>query len=186
MSRTLSTAETRREEVLTAAMHVVAEQGLHAPTSAVAKAAGISHAYLFRLFPTKSDLAVALMRRMHEQIFDVFSAAATQARAAGEDPLEAMGDAYVELIRTERDLLRVQLQGHAAAMSDPELQAEMRRGFGLLVEFVRGQTGDDDERLDRFMATGMLLNVLGAMDAFDLDEPWARTLCRAPEPTDQD
>lgn len=181
MPRTLSTAEARREEVLTAAMHVVAEQGLHAPTSAIAKASGISHAYLFRLFPTKTDLIVALMQRGHERIRDAFGAAATQARAAGEEPLPAMGAAYVELIRSDRQLLTVQLQGHAAAVSDPVLQTEMRRGFAMLVEFVREQAGADDEELDRFFSTGMLLNVMGAMDAFDLDEPWARTLCHGPE-----
>lgn len=184
MARTLSTAEARREEVLEAAIRVVAERGLHAPTTAVAKAAGISHAYLFRLFPTKSDLAIALMQRTHEQILATFAGASTQARAAGEDPLEAMGKAYLELIRTDRNLLKVQLQGHAAAMSDPELQVEMRRGFGVLVEYVREQAGADDQQLDAFFATGMLLNVLGAMDAFELDEPWAQTLCQAPETLD--
>lgn len=184
MARTLSTAEARREEVLEAAMHVFAERGLHAPTTAVAKAAGISHAYLFRLFPTKNDLAIALMQRTHTQIQATFATAATQARAAGEDPLDAMGTAYVELIQTDRDLLKVQLQGHAAAVSDPELQAEMRRGFGSLVEYVREQAGASDEQLDAFFATGMLLNVLGAMDAFELAEPWAQTLCKAPATLD--
>lgn len=184
MSRTLSTADARREEVLEAAMRVAAEQGLHAPTSTVAKAAGISHAYLFRLFPTKQELAIALMARVHGRVRDTFAAAATQARAAGEDPLEAMGAAYVELIQHDRDLLKIQLQGHAAAVSDPAMQAAMRHGFGELVEFVRAQADADDEQLDGFFATGMLLNVLGAMDAFELDEPWAKTLCQAPDARD--
>lgn len=184
MSRTLSTADARREEVLEAAMRVAAEQGLHAPTSAVAKAAGISHAYLFRLFPTKLDLATALMTRVHEHIYHAFSEATARARAAGEDPLEAMGAAYVELIQRDRDLLKVQLQGHAAAVSDPEMQAVMRLGFAGLVEFVREQAGADDEQLDRFFSTGMLLNVLGAMDAFELDEPWAKALCHTPDAQD--
>lgn len=184
MARTLSTAEARREDVLNAAMRVAAEQGLQAPTSAVAKAAGISHAYLFRLFPTKVDLATALMERVHEEIHTTFGSAAAQARAAGEDPLEAMGEAYVELIQRDRDLLKVQLQGHAAAVSDPAMQAVMRRGFGTLVEFVRAQTDADDAALDAFFATGMLLNVLGAMDAFELDEPWAKTMCKAQDTLD--
>lgn len=181
MPRTLSTAETRREEVLTAAMQVAAEQGLHAPTSAIAKAAGISHAYLFRLFPTKTDLVSALLERVHDEILATFAAAGAQARIAGDDPIAAMGVAYVELIQRDRGLLTVQLQGHAAAVSDPELQAVMRRGFGRIVESVREQTGADAQQLSSFFATGMLLNVLGAMDALELAEPWAQTLCQATE-----
>lgn len=181
MPRTLSNAETRREEVLTAAMKVAADQGLHAPTSAIAKAAGISHAYLFRLFPTKLDLVTALLGRVHEEILATFTAAAAQARIAGGDPLEAMGAAYVELIQRDRELLKVQLQGHAAAVSDPALQAVMREGFGRIVDTVREQTAADQTEVTAFFATGMLLNVLGAMDAFELAEPWAQLLCQAPE-----
>src|SRR3954464_1736348 len=63
-TRTLSTAEDRREAVLQAALPIVAARGIAAtPTAEIAKRAGISHAYLFRLFPTKSDLAVALVER---------------------------------------------------------------------------------------------------------------------------
>lgn len=182
--RTLSTADARREELLSAAMRVFGERGLQAPTSAVAKEAGISHAYLFRLYPTKSGLAVALMRRVHERIHAAFADAAAAARAAGDEPLEHMGRAYLDLIQTDTDLLRVQLQGHAAAASDPVLQEEMRRGFGVLVESVRTEARATDEQLDSFFATGMLLNVLVAMEAFDLDTPWARTLCRVSETPD--
>ena len=104
----LSTAEDRREAVSHAAASVFAQRGIHGtPTAAVAKEAGISQAYLFRLFPTKTDLAIALVDRSHERILRTFAEAATRAKAADVDVLEAMGDAYVEL--QDRQLLLLQL-----------------------------------------------------------------------------
>jgi len=175
-ARKLSTADDRREAVLRAAARVVAERGIHGTaTAAVAKEAGISHAYLFRLYPTKTDLAVALVERIHERILDTFRGAAAQARAEGEDVVRAMGGAYVGLLE-DRELLLLQLHAHAAAASVPEIRDVSRDGFRRLVELVQRESGGSDEDVRRFFAQGMLLNVLGAMDAPAVDEPWARLL----------
>src|SRR5690349_9761123 len=97
--RTLSTAEERRETILEAAARVFAARGLHGtPTTEVAKAAGISHAYLFRLFPTKAELFAALTQRVNDRIYDTMARAAADAKAGGEEPLMAMGKAYVGLL----------------------------------------------------------------------------------------
>lgn len=179
-TRTLSTAEERREAVLEAGMQVMAARGPHGtPTMDVAKAAGISQAYLFRLFPTKTDLAVALVQRCNERIHATFVAAAAQARAAGgtgEDILHAMGESYADLIQ-DRTLLLMQLHGHAAAAEDAGIRAAMQDGFRRLHALVKAETGADDEEIAKFFATGMLMNVLAAMGAFELDEPWATSLC---------
>src|SRR6201996_335838 len=93
--RTLSTAEARREAVLEAGMAVFAERGfLGTPTTEVAKAAGISQAYLFRLFPTKSDLVLAVAERSNQRITETFVKAAAEAMATDADVKEAMGEAY--------------------------------------------------------------------------------------------
>lgn len=175
-TRSLSTADERREDILRAAERVFAARGIHGTaTAAVAKAAGISHAYLFRLFPTKTALAVALADRCHDRIIEAFEAAAARARAEGGDVLPAMGAAYGELLQ-DRDLLVLQLHVHAAAASEPELRDVARAGFGRIVEFVQRASGATDEEVQRFLATGMLMNVLGAMDAAEVDAPWARLL----------
>src|SRR3954469_23068785 len=97
--RHLSTAEERREAVLEAAMEVFGERGfLGTPTMAVAKAAGISQAYLFRLFPKKEDLVLAVVDRSNRRIFDTSAKVAAQARHEGRDAAEAMGEAYGELL----------------------------------------------------------------------------------------
>jgi AcrR family transcriptional regulator len=173
--RTLSTAEVRREEVLAAAGRVYAERGLHAPTTDVARAAGISQAYLFRLFPTKADLALALIDRSNERIHAAFTAAAAQAKATGADVLAALGDAYTALLG-DRELLLVQLHAHAASPQEPAIRDAMRRCFARLVELVERESGASPEEIRSFFAMGMLLNVLAALDATALDAHWAEVL----------
>ncbi|MEU6094449.1 MFS transporter [Streptomyces sp. NPDC047079] len=61
-SRQLSTAEERRETVLRTAIGAFAARGYRGTTTAeVAKAAGISQAYVYRLFPSKESLFTAVV-----------------------------------------------------------------------------------------------------------------------------
>ena len=182
-TRTLSTAEERREEILEAAEHVFAARGLHGtPTMDIAKAAGISQAYLFRLFPTKSELFIALVERCNERIHRTFSDAAAAARETGEPVMQAMGHAYVGLL-DDRRLLLNQLHAHAAC-DDPAIRDQMRRGFERLVALVERETGADAQGVRRFFAQGMLLNVLAAMQAQEVDAHWAKTLLTPATPGD--
>lgn len=182
-SRTLSTAQDRREEILVAAEHVFAARGLHGtPTMEIAKAAGISQAYLFRLFPTKAELFSALVERCNDRIERTFTEAAGAARAAGEPVLRAMGSAYVGLLGN-RDLLLNQLHAHAAC-DDPAIRDQMRRGFARLVELVERETDAEPLEIQDFFAHGMLLNVLAAMQAQDVDEHWAQVLLTSPPDDD--
>lgn len=174
-SRTLSTADERREEVLEAAQGVFAVRGLHGtPTIEIAKAAGISQAYLFRLFPTKAELYIALVRRCNARVYRTFADAAAAAREAGDDVLPAMGRAYVGLL-ADRNLLLGQLHAHAAC-DDEAIRNEMRNGFASLVELVERESGAGPEEVRLFFAHGMLLNVLAAMRAEDSDAHWAAVL----------
>ena len=181
-TRTLSTAEDRREAVLKAAMPVVAARGIHAtPTAEIAKLAGISHAYLFRLFPTKSDLAIAVVERANQRIYDAFAAAAAAEHGSGEDKMRAMGLAYSELLE-DRELLLVQLHSHAAAAEDEAIRSAARGSFQRLVELVERETGMETAIVGRFFATGMLMNVMAALDASELGTHWSDVLtnyCRS-------
>ena len=79
--------------ILEAAERVFAARGLHGtPTIEIAKAAGISQAYLFRLFPTKAELFIALVRALQRRASTrTFVDAAAEAKAAGEDVLAGDG-----------------------------------------------------------------------------------------------
>ena len=182
-ARTLSTAEERREEILQAAERVFAARGLHGtPTMEIAKAAGISQAYLFRLFPTKAELFLALVERCNARIQRTFADAAAEAHAAGEPVLTAMGKAYIGLL-ADRTLLLNQLNAHAAC-DDPAIRDQVRRGFARLVELVERESGAGPEEVRNFFAQGMLLNVLAAMQAQDVDEHWAQVLLKPPPDPD--
>jgi AcrR family transcriptional regulator len=179
-TRTLSTADERRESILQAAERIFARRGLHGtPTMEIANEAGISQAYLFRLFPTKIELFVALAQRCNDRIYQAFADAAAEAKAAGDpDVMHAMGHAYVGLL-ADRNLLLNQLHAHAAS-DHPEIRAQMRRGFARLVELVESETGADPKDIQVFFAHGMLINVLTAMGAEDVDEHWADVLRKPP------
>jgi AcrR family transcriptional regulator len=174
--RSLSTADVRREDVLEAGMSVFAERGfLGTPTTAVAKAAGISQAYLFRLFPTKDDLVVAVVRRSNQRIYEAFAAAAARAHAEGTDPLMAMAGSYSALL-TDRVMLMTQVHQHAAAASMPEVAKASREWFAELYALVERETELAPDEIHHFFATGMLLNVMAAIGATDEHGPWAQTL----------
>jgi AcrR family transcriptional regulator len=180
-SRTLSTADERRESILEAAQGVFAARGLHGtPTMEIAKAAGISQAYLFRLFPTKAELYIALVQRCNARVQRTFVDAAAAAKAAGEDVLPAMGSAYIGLL-ADRELLLGQLHAFAAC-DDADVCAEMRRGFARLVDLVERESGADADQVRTFFAHGMLLNVLAAMRAEDSDAHWAQVLLGPEQP----
>jgi AcrR family transcriptional regulator len=175
-TRTLSTAEQRRDELVDAAVHAFAEHGYGAPTTEIAKAAGISQAYLFRLFPTKAELFVAAFDETSRRMHDVFREAANRARAEGTDPLEEMGKAYGDLLERDRDLLRVQMHAQVAAGSDALIRDSVQRCFSTLYDMVARESSASPEELRVWFAHGMLCNVMAAIDADRIDETWARAL----------
>jgi AcrR family transcriptional regulator len=171
---TRKTAEERREDVLVAARDVFAEHGLSgASTDEIARRAGISQPYLFRLFRTKKELFIASVERCFAETRETFEQAAEG--KSGEEALKAMGQAYGELIRSNPNRLRAQMQTYAAC-GDPDVRRVARRGFGGLVDVVGRASGVDAETVSRFFAKGMLINVVASMDLLDADDAWARKL----------
>jgi AcrR family transcriptional regulator len=164
-------APERREQVLEAALPVFARNG-YAGTSTeeVAAAAGISQPYLFRLFTTKRELFVELVRRGFDRVGAAFAKAAEGLE--GEAALHAMGDVYMGMLE-DRDLLLMQLHAYAGS-DDPEIRAAAHQAFGHLWEVVSDASGLPAEDLVDFFAHGMLLTVVAAVGATDLREAWVR------------
>jgi AcrR family transcriptional regulator len=163
------TAEERRESVLEAAVVEFSARGLDGTsTEHVAHRAGISQPYLFRLFPTKKTLFLALVERCFQRVADAFTAAA--ADRTGEEAFDAMGEAYDKLLE-DRTLLLLQLHAYAAC-DDPEIRDATQAGFRRLWQLVERLTGQPFERVTQFFAIGMLLNVAAALDLPAVDERW--------------
>ena len=155
--------------VLEAAVAEFAAHGLAGTsTEDVARQAGISQPYLFRLFPTKKALFLALVERCFRRVQDTFVAAAGD--RTGEEALMAMADAY-ELLLDDRTLLLLQMQAYAAC-DDPEIRAATRAGYKKLWELTERLTGLPFQRVVDFFAIGMLMNVAAAMDLPSVDERW--------------
>ena len=171
--KTRLTADERREEILLAAMEEFAHGGLDGtPTEAIAKRVGISQPYLFRLYGTKKELFLAVVERCFDRTLTAFQRAADG--FTGEEALEAMGMAYAQLL-SDRTLLLAQLQMYVACQ-DPDVRTLCRDGFKRLTLFVAEVSGAPAESVRRFFETGMLMNVVAAMELDRVDEPWARDL----------
>ncbi|MBQ0984698.1 TetR/AcrR family transcriptional regulator [Streptomyces sp. F63] len=160
----------RREQVLKIAAEEFAAHGLHGVSAeAIARKAGITHAYVFRLFGTKKQLFIEVVRRAFESMARDLAEAAGPAK--GLEALAAMGRRY-DAGLSDRTLLLLQLQAFAAC-GDAELRAAVRESFGALWRTVSGITGLDAVQVKTFMAYAMLLNTSAALELADLDADWA-------------
>src|SRR5947199_10873585 len=105
MATTRSTAAARRDEVLDAALVEFAERGFQGTsTEDIARRAGISQPYIFRLFGTKKELFSATVSRCFRETLEIFQRAAEGKR--GEEALKAMGDANIDKLLIDRTRLR--------------------------------------------------------------------------------
>src|ERR671915_1210697 len=97
---TRQTAEERRESIVDAALVEFAAKGLDGPsTEDIARRAGISQPYVFRLFGTKKKLFAEACRRCMLEVAAAMAAAA-QGRT-GDEALSAMGAAYIQLLEAD-------------------------------------------------------------------------------------
>jgi AcrR family transcriptional regulator len=155
-------AEERREEILTVAMEHFAEGGYHGTsTEVIAREAGISQPYLFRLFRTKKELFLACDDRACEKILEAFRRVAATAEPGQK--LDAMGEVYVHELLPDRHALLMLMQGYVA-VSDPEIREHVRRKYGEVIRAVSELSGAPDDEVWRFFATGMHLNIVTALD----------------------
>jgi len=155
-------SEERRDQLVDAAVTEFAANGFHATsTTAIAKRAGISQPYVYALFPNKHELFLAANLRVVDRIRTAFAEAA-RGLATPEERLAAMGHAYIELLENREEIM-FQHQANAAA-GDPALREPVRREFMRLVDDVGRLSGAPDEDVWMFMAKGMMLNVVAALD----------------------
>lgn len=170
--RTRMSADERREQLVDIAFGAFAVKGFHGTsTEPVARDAGISHAYLFRVFPTKKDLFIACGVRAGKRILAVFQdAAAAYERGDITDEdgvLGAMGAAYRDLL-ADREILMMQMQVWVASASDEDVRAMGRSTYLDVIREIQRLSGVDPQTLHDFMAEGMLLSVAASMELADL------------------
>lgn len=164
----------RRNEILAAAGIEFARGGyVGTTTDAVARAAGVSQPYVVRMFGGKNKLFLAVLDDAITRIaaafttrFDALEADGAIDPATGtvtEEAWRQLGDAYLSLV-TDRHYPLVLMQGFVAA-ADPQIGDAARSAMGRIHTLVAGRTGAPDDQVRDFIAHGMLINVLVAIDA---------------------
>jgi len=131
-----------------------------------ARRVGVAQPYVFSLFGSKKELFSAAVERGFRLVAETFTRAAADFDPAmvreGGDVLHVMGSSYVELLRSNRDYLMLQLHSYAAC-DDEVIRDRVRACYAQLVAHVRDLSGADPDRLDDFIRHGMSLNVAAAM-----------------------
>jgi AcrR family transcriptional regulator len=126
---------------------------------------------VFSLFGSKKELFLAAVERGFELVADTFTSAAAEFDPAIALPdvsvRQAMGHAYMEMLRADRDYLMLQLQAYAAC-DDEEIRDRVRAAYARLVAHVESLWETSPEEIDDFFRYGMWLNVAAALGVEDL------------------
>ncbi|GAA3663469.1 TetR/AcrR family transcriptional regulator [Lentzea roselyniae] len=149
-------AAVRRASILAAAEAEFAGNGLAGGRlDAIAERAGISHPRVVQMFGSKKKLFLEVVDVTYDKIEAAFERA--------EPTLPALGDAYVRLLRRERTIGMVMLQGYAGAADGDVQEAVRRRHLALLASIAR-LTGADAFQVRTFFATGLIQTVSAALE----------------------
>jgi AcrR family transcriptional regulator len=158
-------AAERREAILDAAVEEFAAHGYEdATTAGIAARAGISQPYVFRFFPTKQDLYVAVIDRSNSRILATWE---TAVPGPGESRLSALARTYVAMLPTHRQELMVKFAAYGSA-HEPEIAAVLRHHLARLYRFVAHQAerdGSSEPYKDaiQFLARGFFINAAMAI-----------------------
>jgi AcrR family transcriptional regulator len=163
-----SAGPANRQALIAAAREVFAEDGLKAPLSAIARRAGVGQGSLYRHFPDRISLALAvfddnitgleaLAARPDARLSDFFDAIAEQAMAS---------TALIDLISSERD--------------DPRAEHLRTRVEGV-IDAIRARDHEHDrigghvETVDVMLAVAMLAFLLAKTDVAERAEVAGRS-----------
>ncbi len=152
--------------MIEAALHEFGQHGYDGTSTAViARRAGIKQPYIYALFADKAELFLACFDSLQERMLARFS------RAAGEhedpsDRLQAMGDAYMELLIEDPAML-CHLQIFAAA-GHAELRAPIQSGVLETIREIGRLSAAGDAAIARFYATGLFLTSMTSLELTEL------------------
>lgn len=144
-----------QERVLAAAAASMVREGRHVPMGAIAEAAGVGVATLYRRFPTREALLSALTERSFSLVLQV-----AQRAAAGVVPAIVRIERFYEATIAHRDQLVLPLHGGPSALSPVarSLQREVRDTIsGILDEGRRDRSVRPDAAPMDVIGFGALL-----------------------------
>ena len=174
--RSLSTAADRRPSIVNAALTAFARGGYAGTTvSDIAREAGISSAYVLKLFGGKEALFIAALDSCFERIEkQLASAVKDDTSQTPAEILNAMAGSYAELI-ADRTLLLIQVHAQSAA-TIPAVGKAFRTGLSRITYFAKERSGASDSEVQRFIAYGQLCHLVVTAGVADIDQDWAHIL----------
>jgi AcrR family transcriptional regulator len=122
--------ESRRQQILQAALRCFSRDGFHATTTAdIVRESGVSQGTLYLYFKTKDDIIVALADDRHQG--DAYLNALAQSEQDPVDGLALLLEVYGHSLEdpARRDMRRVSIQGWAEALRNPTIRARVREGM---------------------------------------------------------
>lgn len=157
VNRGPSAASANRAALITAARRIFATHGLDAPLNAVAREAGVGQGSLYRHFPDRMSLALAVF----EQNVDELERVASIDQATLDDVLQVVTDqaivstAFFEMIEPGRvDAAANELGTRVRALLSPKVRAAVAHGS------VPASLGTDDVLLGIAMLSGALARTI--------------------------
>ncbi len=183
-------AEARKRQIIDTAREVFAGQGYEkASTASLARAAGVSEPALYRHFPGKKALFLAVIRSTGPRLLDIWKDISYQV----EDPVETLWSIavhYYDHLRSHSANMKIQFRALSDA-DDPDIRQALRQNFEAFIDFVsdtleegkaRGIVRPEvDSRLVawQFLGIGLTLDLMHAL-GFDSEigrrgvEQWGR------------
>lgn len=172
MQKIRMSAAQRRAQILDIAMLEFSRTGLFGTSAEViARAAGVTQPYIFRLFGSKTKLFTECVRISFAQSTARMLDAAEG--LSGVNALIAMGNQYRSNLENNPDVL-IQTQAFAACAHD-EVREAVREAYGDQWRQLAEQAGVTPVQMKIYMALGLLLNDLTMIDArtsASIDEQW--------------
>ncbi|WP_062383147.1 TetR/AcrR family transcriptional regulator [Demequina iriomotensis] len=163
------TSDDRREQILAAATVVFGDKGYAGGTTdAIAREAGISQAYVVRMFGSKENLFLEVSRRATRRLRVAFRdiIAGFTGSETHVERQSLLGAAYGELV-ADRGILLSLLHLFGLGQ-DPVFGPEGRECFLDVYRIVRDEAGFSAEEATEFFARGMLNTILLALRMPDI------------------
>jgi AcrR family transcriptional regulator len=149
----------KKDLIIDGAVAIFAESGYYKATTAqIAKAAGVTQPYVFHFFANKEALYQAVIDRAFSRIYEVFQSI----EAPSEKLYDAMGHAFIGIMKTHRDEILMLMQSHTIA--EPIIREHIRVKFKLVYDTVLGRfqragLPDPEKKASDFIGDGMMLTL---------------------------
>ncbi|MDV6259747.1 TetR/AcrR family transcriptional regulator [Rhodococcoides yunnanense] len=173
-----SKSDERKRVVLQAALVCFARKGFYGTTThEIARQAGISQPYLYRLFANKETLFVGVVELVSGLMNSTVAKHMGESSPSLRTPTEALDAAraaYGALIEN-RDVMMFLMHANCAA-DEPQVAAAVRSCYAAQVRVVSELLESDEDAIRQWFGAGMLDNIVLALHLSEVDEPWARTL----------